>query len=123
MASADPSASAASEPSLIDALIHVFEVGQRLVLDRIDLTRFDLNQVTERVLRGVVLIVTGSVLLAGACFTALGGVVVWLQQYVSLVVSLAVVTGVSAGIGAGAIAIGIRRARGAGAASNGAEPQ
>lgn len=107
--------SAANEPSLVDAVVHVFEVGQRLVLDRVDLARFDLSRLAGRTLRGAALIVTGAVLLAGAWFTAMGGVTIWLQQYLSLVASLVLVAGLSAGLGVGAIAIGIRRARGEGA--------
>jgi Putative Actinobacterial Holin-X, holin superfamily III len=106
------SASAPSEPTLADAVIHVFEAGQRMVLDRIDLARFDLNHLAGRTLRSAVLACAGSVLLAGAWFTAMGGAVVWLQSYLSLAGSLAAAALLSAGVGASAVAVGIRHARG-----------
>jgi hypothetical protein len=58
---------------------------------------------------GAVLIGVGAFLLTGAWFTFMGAVVVWLQQYMSLFASLAAVAAATAGLGAGAIAIGIRR--------------
>ena len=98
-----------SEPSLVDSVIRVLEAGQRLVLDRVDLLRFDLSQLAARTLGGAVLIGVGAFLLAGAWFMSMGAVVVWLQQYLSLSASLAAVAAATAGVGAGAIAIGIRR--------------
>jgi hypothetical protein len=105
------SASAPSEPSLGDAVIHVFEAGQRIVLDRIDLARFDLGHLAGRALRSAVLALAGTVLLAGAWFTALGGAVIWLRPYLSLGGGLVAAAVLSAGVGASAIAIGIRHAR------------
>ena len=98
-----------SEPSLVDSVIRVLEAGQRLVLDRVDLVRFDLSQLAARTLGGAVLIGIGAFLLAGAWFISMGAVVVWLQQYLSLSASLAAVAAATAGVGAGAIANGIRR--------------
>lgn len=105
------SASPSSEPSVGDAVIHVFEAGQRMVLDRIDLARFDLDQLAGRTLRSAALACSGTLLLAGAWFTAMGGAVVWLQSYLSLAGSLAVAALFSAGVGASAIVIGVRHAR------------
>jgi hypothetical protein len=98
-----------SEPSLVDSVVHVLEAGQRVVLDRVDLLRFDLSQLATRTLGGAVLIAVGAFLLAGAWFILMGAVVVSLQQYLSLSASLAAVAATTAGFGAGAIAIGIRR--------------
>jgi len=98
-----------SEPSLVDSVVHVLETGQRVVIDRIDLLRFDLSQLASRTLGGAVLIAVGAFLLAGAWFALMGAVVVWLQQYLPLSASLAAVATATAGFGAGAIAIGIRR--------------
>ena len=98
-----------SEPSLVDSVVHVLEAGQRVVLDRVDLLRFDLSQLATRTLGGAVLIAVGAFLLTGAWFTLVGAVVVWLHQYLSLSASLAVVAATTAGFGAGAIAMGIRR--------------
>jgi hypothetical protein len=100
-----------SEPSLLASIIRLFEAGQRVVLDRLDLAYFDLAQLATRTLRGAALIAIGAVLLTGAWFTVMGGAVVWLQQYMSLAASLALVAATSAVLGGGALAVGLRRAR------------
>ena len=100
-----------SEPPLVDSVVRALEAGQRLVLDRVDLLRFDLRQLASRALSGALLVAVGAFLLAGAWVTWMGAVVVWLQQYLSLGASLAAVAAATAGFGAGAIAIGIRRGR------------
>lgn len=100
-----------SEPSLVDSVIRIFEAGQRVVLDRLDLARFDLSQLATRASRGTALVAVGALLLTGAWFTLLGGAVVWLEQYRSLPVSLAAVAVVSAALGGAAIALGVRRTR------------
>jgi len=105
------SASAPSEPSLGDAVIHVFEAGQRIVLDRIDLARFDLSHLVGRTVRSAALALAGTLLLTGAWFTALGSAVIWLQPYLSLGAGLLAAALLSAAVGASAIAIGIRYAR------------
>lgn len=101
------------DPSLADAVVRVLESGQRIVLDRVDLARFDLAQLAARVLRGAVLIGVGAVLLAGAWFAAMAGVVVWLYQSMSLTLasSLALVGALSGLAGTAAIVVGVRRAR------------
>lgn len=108
-----------SDPSLTDTIIRIFEAGQRVILDRLDLAYFDLSQLATRTLRGAALIAVGAVLLAGAWFTLLGGAVVWLQQHLSLPVSLGLVAASSAVLGAAAIAVGLRRAKGSAAAALG----
>jgi hypothetical protein len=102
------SSPAPSEPSVGDALIHLFESGQRLVLDRIDLARFDLRELAGRTVRGAALAVIGGVLLAGGWFMAMASAVVWLRQYLPLAASLAIVAVVSAVLGATAIAVALR---------------
>ena len=99
------------EPSLVDSVIRIFEAGQRVVLDRVDLARFDLSQFATRALRGAALVAVGAVLLCGAWFTLMGGAVVWLQTYVTLTTSLVVVAVVSALLGVVAIQAGVRRAQ------------
>ena len=100
-----------SEPSLLDSIVRLFEAGQRVILDRLDLAYFDLTQLAARTLRGAALIVIGAVLLSGAWFTLMGGVAVWLQQYMSLAASLALVAVANAVAGGGAIVVGVRRAQ------------
>ncbi len=57
-----------SEPSLVDSVVRVLEAGQRLVLDRVDLLRFDLSQLASRALGGAVLIAVS----AHSCWRAHG---------------------------------------------------
>ena len=52
-----------AERSLTDSVIRIFESGQRVILDRLDLAYFDLSQLVVRTLHGAALIVVGSVLL------------------------------------------------------------
>jgi hypothetical protein len=104
------------EPSLADSLVRIFEAGQRVILDRLDLAYFDLSQLAVRTLHGAALIVVGAVLLTGAWFTLVAGAVVWLQTYLTLTASLIVVAGVNAALGAVAIWIGLRRAQNTAAA-------
>ena len=105
-----PADTSSSEPRIVDAAIRIFEAGQRVILDRVDLARLDLAQAASAAVRGAALIALGAVLLAGAWFSAMGGVVVWLQTYLTLPASLAVVGGLSAVVGAAAVTIGVRRA-------------
>jgi hypothetical protein len=98
-----------AEPSVADSLVRIFEAGQRVILDRLDLAYFDLSQLVVRTLHGAVLIVIGSLLLSAAWFTLIAGVVVWLQQFMTLTASLLIVAGVNATLGAAAISIGIQR--------------
>ncbi|MGH7788071.1 MAG: phage holin family protein [Candidatus Binatia bacterium] len=99
------------DPSIVDALLRVFESGQRIVLDRVDLARYDLAQLAAGALRGTALIAGGAVLVASAWFTLMAGVVVWAHQSLSLVASLALVGGINGLLGVLAIMAGVERAR------------
>jgi len=103
----------APEPSLTESVVRVVEAGHRLVLDRIDLARFDLAQLAARILRGTALIAAGTFLLAGSWFAVMGGAVVWLDPYLPLAASLFIVGLGTAALGAGAVAVGVLRARSA----------
>jgi len=105
------------EPSLLDTVIRVFEAGQKLILDRLDLAYFDLTQLASRTLRGAVMVLAGALLLAGAWFALLGAVVVWLQQSMSLIASLLVVCGLNVVLGGVAVVVGVRGAQTAAAAA------
>jgi hypothetical protein len=59
----------ASEPSLVGSLVRVVEAGEHVVLDRVDLLRFDLSELASRTVGGAVLIGVGAFLLTGAWFT------------------------------------------------------
>ncbi len=107
--STDPGA---RDPSISDALVRVFEAGQRIVLDRVDLARFDLAQIATRTLRGAVLVAVGALLIAGAWFALITGAVLWLHIYLTLPASILIVVGASAALGMAAVAAGIHRATG-----------
>jgi len=111
--SASTQSESGSEPSLVDSVIRVVEAGQRLLLDRLDLARFDLSRLVNRTMRGVAFIAGGAVLLIGACFALLGGAVMWLHQslYLSLAASCVIVAAVAGGVGGGVIFAGVRRTR------------
>lgn len=100
-----------SEPRLVDSVVRALEAGQRVVLDRVDLLRFDLRQQAGRTLSGALLVAVGAFLVAAAWVAGMGAVVVWLQQYLVLYASLAVVAAATAVVGAAAMAIGMRRGR------------
>jgi hypothetical protein len=99
------------EPSLVESVVRVIEAGQRLLLDRLDLARFDLGHLISRTMRGVVFIAAGAVLLTGACFALMGGSVMWLHQGLafSLAASCLIVAAVAGAVGAGVVGLGIRR--------------
>lgn len=99
------------EPSIVDALLRVFESGQRIVLDRLDLARYDLAQLAVGAVRGTALIAVGAVLVASAWFALMAGLVVWLHQSLSLAASLALVGGINGLLGALAVRAGVERAR------------
>ena len=105
-----PAAHSTEEPHIVDAALRVFEAGQRVVLDRVDLARLDLAQIAARTVRGAALIVLGAVLVAGAWFALMAGLVVWLLAYLALGASLALVGGISAAVGAAVISLGVQRA-------------
>jgi len=102
------------EPSLVESIIRLIEAGHRLVLDRIDLIRYDLGQLASRTLRGAALIAIGVVLVAGAWCALMTGVVLWLSPFLTLPGSVLVVSLFTSAAGAGMVAAGIRRAQYAG---------
>src|SRR5262245_49879117 len=95
-----------SEPSIFDSIVRTFEAGQRVVLDRIELAYFDLKQLATQTLRGALLIAIGAMLLSGAWFALMVGVVAWLQQYLTLPASVLLVAGLTAVGGAMSLMLG-----------------
>jgi len=100
-----------SEPSILDSIVRTFEAGQRVVLDRIELAYFDLRQLATKTLHGAVLIAIGALLLSGAWFALMVGLVAWLQQYLTLPASILIVAGLTAAGGGASLVLGIRRAQ------------
>jgi hypothetical protein len=77
---------------------------------RLELARFELGQLAARTSRAGVMIAAGAFLLAAAWCAVMAAAALWLRAYLPLSASLAVVAGVTAAIGAGAIAAGLRGA-------------
>ena len=95
---------------MTDSFIRLFEAGQSVVLDRVDLARFDFAQIAIRTLRAAALVAVGAVWLAGAWFALLAGAVVWSLDYVSLPIALAGAAVLSVTAGAIAVYAGVQRA-------------
>jgi hypothetical protein len=103
--------SPSSEPSLGDSLVRVVEAGQRVVLDRIDLARLDVSQAVRRLLSSAELLGIGAMLITGAWFLLMGGVVCWLQPQLSLPLSFVVAAAITVVVGGTALGIGAARIR------------
>jgi uncharacterized membrane protein len=99
------------EPAFIDAVLRVFEAGQRLILDRIDLARLEVARLSAHALSGAALVTVGAILIAGAWFATLAVVVLWLRPHLSPVASLAILATVTAIAGSAVTTVGLRRAR------------
>jgi len=99
----------AHERSVVDTLQRVFDAGQQLLLDRLELMRFDVTETTSRTIRGVFLIAAGIMLLAGAAAMSLAVVVTLLARVMSQPAAIMVVGGVVAALGAVALIIGMQR--------------
>jgi hypothetical protein len=100
-----------TEPGISDSIIRLFEAGQRVVLDRVDLARFDLAQLAATSLRAAAFVGVGAVVLSGAWFAVLAAAVIWAAPYVSLPAALAGAGLASLVAGALLIAAGVKRAR------------
>lgn len=104
-------AGARAEPGISDALIRLFEAGQRVVLDRVDLARFDLAQLAATSLRAAALVAVGAVVLSSAWFALLAAAVIWAAPYITLPGALAGAALISLVGGGLLIAAGVKRAR------------
>jgi hypothetical protein len=103
--------SPSGEPSLVDSLVRVVEAGQRIVLDRIDLARFDVSRAARRLLSAAALLGMGTMLVTGGWFLLMGGAVCWLQPQLSLPLSFVVVAALTIVVGSAALAVGTSRMR------------
>jgi hypothetical protein len=108
---AAPLARPGREPSISDAFIRLFEAGQRVVLDRLDLARYDLALLAKQTLSAAALVAVGAVCLTGAWFAVLAAAVVWALNYMTLPAALALAGLASLAAGALLIAAGLRHAR------------
>jgi len=99
------------ERSLIESVIAVVDSGQRLLVDRLELMRWELHDSANRTARGVLLMAVGAALLGLAYVTLLIGAVFWLRQYLPLPASLALAAALTATLGGVAIGLGLRPRR------------
>jgi len=94
----------AHEPSATDAVERVLDAGQRLISERIELAKLDVEEaVTERVSR-TALVAVPSLFAFGGWWILMAAVVAFLDQYVSLPASLAIVGGAHVVLGGGVAA-------------------
>lgn len=95
-----------SEPSLVTSLGRIVEAGQRIVVNRIDLARFDILDVVSRTLRGGAMVMIGSVvLLVGWLELSLAAILLG-ADYMSLPASAAAVGLLNAAAGAVLVTLG-----------------
>ena len=85
-------------PGLADTAFRVVEAGQRVVLDRLDLARLDLERFVSLAVRSGVAVAASTVLLSGAWFAIMAAAALYLQTALglSLPVTLCIVAVLSA---------------------------
>ncbi len=99
------------EVSTASALAHVFEAGQRVVIDRIDLALLEARFVADRSIRGALLLGLGA-FLAAVGWCALSAVaILLLAPRLEMIVSLAIVGAANGSLGAVCLAAGGRHTR------------
>jgi hypothetical protein len=101
---AEPGQPTTADLSVADAAMQVIDAAERVVVDRIDLMRFDLRQRADRAAREAALLAVGAALIVLAAVALLAAGVVWLAQFVSLQASLASVAALTAVLGGIAVA-------------------
>jgi hypothetical protein len=85
-------------PGLADTAFRVVEAGQRVLLDRLDLARLDLERFAALAVRSGVAVAASTVLLSGAWFAIMAAAALYLQAALelSLPVTLCIVAALSA---------------------------
>jgi hypothetical protein len=99
------------EPSLVDALTRVVDAGQRVLVDRFDLARLDVQRLASRGLRSMAWLLVGAFVVCAGWLALCGAAVVVLQAWVTVPASLTLVGLANVGAGAALVAAGTRRAR------------
>jgi hypothetical protein len=118
MAMAEPQGE--REQMLSSAFGDVVAASERVIVDRIDLARFDAVEALSRRLRGALLLSAGSVLIfAGWLGLCAGGVLI-LDEHLSLPLSLAAAGACNALVGMAVVAVGLRHEKSGVESSNGA---
>ncbi len=95
--------------SMVDSLRKVFEAGQHLVLDRLDLMRWDVTAGAGRTVRGGVMVAAGGLLLAGAGFMVLAAIAALLARVMPASAAIMLVAGATALVALAVMTIGVRR--------------
>jgi len=99
------------EPSLVEAITRVVDAGQRVLVDRFDLARLDVQRIASRGLRSVAWLMVGAFVLCAGWLALSGAAVFVLRFYMTLPASLALVGVANLAGGGVLIAMGARRAR------------
>ena len=107
------------EPSTTEAVERVLDAGQRLVGERIELVKLDVqNVLSEKVSQGVTILLPG-LFAFGGWWILMAALVAFLDTYLVLPASLAIVGGTHVLLGTGLTAIALSRAHAHAAAKNG----
>jgi hypothetical protein len=99
------------EPSTTDAVERVIDAGQRLVSERLELAKLEVQEaVTEKVSQGAVVAIA-SAFAFGGWWIAVAGLVAYLNDFLVLPASLAVVGGAHLLLGGTLAATALKRGR------------
>ena len=99
----------AEQPSATDAVERLLEAGQRLITERIELAKLDVQEaVTEKVSQTVLIVVPG-LFAFGGWWILMAGLVAFLNMFVVLPASLAIVGGAHVAIGGGVALSAMKR--------------
>jgi hypothetical protein len=102
----------AEQPSATDAVERVLEAGQRLIIERIELAKLDVQEaVTEKVSQTVLVVVPG-LFAFGGWWILMAGIVAFLNTFLVLPASLAIVGGAHVAIGGGVALSALKRGQG-----------
>jgi Putative Actinobacterial Holin-X, holin superfamily III len=107
------------EPSATDAVERVLDAGQRLVAERIELVKLDVQEVVSGKLSQGAAIVLPGLFAFGGWWILMAALVAFLDTYLVLPASLAIVGGAHVLIGAGVAATALWRVHAHAAAKNG----
>jgi hypothetical protein len=117
MPAAQPNGHKDAPESVWSALVHVYDTGQRLVLDRIELAkleiigfaRVELVAIARQLVRNLVLAVAGAILVIAAWFGLTWGLVNLIASGLPVAWRLIIEAGLNFSIGGGLLWLGARR--------------
>jgi putative superfamily III holin-X len=103
-----PEAREERPPSFSDALQHVLEASQRVVVSRMDLIRLEAREDLTNVMYATTLIIIGGVFLVGLVALLEALLVQALHQRFSVMASIGIAAVIHAAVGGGILATGMR---------------